>query len=56
MKAGIYTRISDDTEGEGLGVARQEQDCRALCERKGWTVADVYPDNDRGGVLFQYTT
>lgn len=47
MRAGIYTRISDDTEGEGLGVARQEQDCRALCERKEWTVVDVYQDNDR---------
>jgi hypothetical protein len=33
-------------EGAGLGVARQEQDCRALCERCGWTVAGVYPDND----------
>ncbi|MEU3169066.1 recombinase family protein [Streptosporangium sp. NPDC006930] len=45
-RAAIYCRISQDREGAGLGVARQEADCRALIERKGWTVVDVYPDND----------
>lgn len=44
--AGIYVRISQDREGAGLGVARQEEDTRALCERRGWTVAGVYCDND----------
>lgn len=44
--AGIYVRISQDREGAGLGIARQEDDCRALCERRGWTVAEVYADND----------
>jgi site-specific DNA recombinase len=34
-KAAIYTRISKDPHGEGLGVGRQEEDCRALCERNG---------------------
>jgi site-specific DNA recombinase len=29
-----------------LGVARQEADCRALIDRKGWVMVDVYPDND----------
>jgi site-specific DNA recombinase len=47
MRAAIYARISDDKEGAGLGVARQEQDCRELCDRRDWTVADVYADNDR---------
>lgn len=50
--AGIYCRISQDTKDpkkeQGLGVARQEQDCRALAERHGLTVADVYTDNDIG--------
>jgi DNA invertase Pin-like site-specific DNA recombinase len=46
VRAAIYCRISQDREGAGLGVARQEDDCRALCERKGWDVAGVYPDND----------
>jgi hypothetical protein len=27
MRVGVYTRISEDVAGEGLGVARQEQDC-----------------------------
>ncbi len=47
MKAGIYTRISSDIAGEHLGVKRQEEDCRALCEQRGWTVAEIYCDNDR---------
>lgn len=46
----IYTRISNDpnaaSDDGGLGVARQEQDCRELAERVGWTVAHVYTDND----------
>jgi DNA invertase Pin-like site-specific DNA recombinase len=40
-------RISDDTTGEGLGVARQELDCRQLCDRRGWQVVGLYSDNDR---------
>lgn len=45
MKAAVYVRISRD-DGTALGVARQEKDCRELAERKGWTVANVYSDND----------
>lgn len=45
--AAIYTRISDDREGEALGVKRQEEDCRAVAKRRGWPVAAVYIDNDR---------
>lgn len=45
-RAGIYVRISEDRGGVGLGVARQEADCRALCARKEWDVVDVYSDND----------
>lgn len=44
--AAIYARISDDTQRTGLGVARQEADCRKLANRLGWQVADVYTDND----------
>ena len=46
MKAAIYARISDDREGDQLGVKRQLEDCRKLAEGKGWTVADEYVDND----------
>ena len=44
--AAIYCRISRDAEQEGLGVARQEEDCRALAGKSGFTVAEVYTDND----------
>jgi site-specific DNA recombinase len=42
----IYCRISDDRASAGLGVKRQEKDCRELAERKGWPITDVYVDND----------
>lgn len=45
-RAAIYIRISDDREGMGLGVDRQEQDCRALVDRQGWESAAVYREND----------
>ncbi len=51
QRAAIYVRISDDREGQGLGVTRQEQDCRALAERLEWTLhphRPVYSDNDIG--------
>lgn len=44
--AAIYCRISYDKTGEGLGVERQEAECRALAERLGLTVTAVYVDND----------
>lgn len=45
-KAAVYVRISEDREGGGLGVKRQEADCRALAAQAGWGVAGVYVDND----------
>lgn len=45
-KAAIYTRISSDTEGREAGVERQKEDARRLAKRHGWTVVDVYRDND----------
>ena len=42
----IYARISSDQEGTALGVKRQLEDCRALAQREGWTVAEEYVDND----------
>lgn len=46
IRAGIYQRISDDREGEQLGVSRQEQDNRSLAETLGWEVVDTFTDND----------
>lgn len=42
----IYARISQDREGAGLGIERQLSDCRAHAERRGWTVAEEYVDDD----------
>lgn len=46
LKVAVYTRISRDDEGDGLGVARQREDCERLAELRGWDVAKVYEDND----------
>lgn len=45
MRAAVYTRISSDG-GTALGVARQEEDCRALAAQRGWSVTGIYVDND----------
>lgn len=46
MRAGIYTRLSQDPDGTSTATQRQEADCRALCKDRGWAVAKVYQDND----------
>lgn len=46
MRVAIYVRISLDRTGAGLGVERQEEDCRELAQRQGWTVVEVFSDND----------
>lgn len=46
-RIGLYLRISLDDEGEGLGVARQEQDGRLLVERRNWELAGLYVDNNK---------
>lgn len=46
MRAVIYTRISDDQAGKGLGVARQLEDCQALADKLGWPVVKCFDDND----------
>ena len=42
----VYARISQDRSGQELGVRRQLADCRAEAERRGWTVAEEYVDDD----------
>src|SRR4051812_38035042 len=46
MRAVVYVRISRDRVGAGLGVERQEQDCRLLAARVGAEVVQVFVDND----------
>lgn len=45
-RAILLVRISDDREGEGLGVARQETDGRLHGDRLGWGIAEVIVEND----------
>jgi DNA invertase Pin-like site-specific DNA recombinase len=45
-RAIVYTRLSEDREGAGLGVDRQEQDCRQLAATLGWPIVAVRSDND----------
>jgi len=46
MRAAIYARISQDADGTALGVNRQQEDCRAEAELRGWEVVQTYVDND----------
>lgn len=45
-RVAIYSRISVDQAGLGLGVERQLQDCRAFCAEHRWEVVREYVDND----------
>ncbi|MFJ7135413.1 recombinase family protein [Streptomyces fungicidicus] len=45
-RVGIYVRVSKDRKGQELGIQRQEKACRELCERMGWKILKVYPEND----------
>jgi DNA invertase Pin-like site-specific DNA recombinase len=45
MRAGVYLRQSKDHNGTGLAVARQREDCLALCQTRGWNAVE-YVDND----------
>lgn len=46
IRAAIYVRISADHRNDEAGVARQEDDGRKLAGIRGWSVAEVYRDND----------
>jgi len=46
VRAAIYLRISQDATGEQAGVSRQREDCLALVDTLGWSIHEVYVDND----------
>jgi site-specific DNA recombinase len=52
IRAGLYLRISRDRAGLRRAVQRQEDDCRQVAERLGWSVAGVYIDNDLSASQF----
>lgn len=55
-RALIYTRVSKDPKQRRRSVAEQEAECRAVCEREGWTIADVLSDNDRSASRYATRT
>ncbi|XVV13074.1 recombinase family protein [Actinoplanes sp. CA-131856] len=44
LRAVLYLRMSVDKAGNGAGLDRQEQACRALAFARGWQVVDVVDD------------
>ncbi|MBF4769109.1 recombinase family protein [Nocardioides agariphilus] len=46
MEVCIYVRLSYDLRGNELGVERQERECREYAQARGWTVSEVFIDND----------
>jgi site-specific DNA recombinase len=48
MRAAKYRRISDDREGQELGVQRQDEDLDQHARRHGYEVVADYVDNDLG--------
>jgi site-specific DNA recombinase len=42
----IYTRLSEDRDGNQTATARQEQDARKLAAERGWTIGEVFTDVD----------
>lgn len=55
-RAAIYCRISDDREGAGLGVARQDVDCREQADRLGWGGRWLVGGQRPAGLLRQAAT
>ena len=47
MTTAIYSRISEDRDGDAAGVERQVHDALALANARGFPVADRFIDNDR---------
>ncbi|OMC55447.1 hypothetical protein A5747_13745 [Mycobacterium sp. IS-836] len=46
MRAAVYLRQSEDTQGQQWGIERQREDVLRYIEARGWTVIDEFPDND----------
>jgi site-specific DNA recombinase len=46
VRAAGYVRISSDPTGDAAGVARQRADVTALIDQRGWTLVEVFTDND----------
>lgn len=47
VRAALYCRMSVADLGDLEKVERQEEDCRAVCDRMGWTPAETFTDNNK---------
>lgn len=52
MRAVIYARVSKDDRKDQRSVGEQEQECRDTAARLGWTVDQVFTDDDRSASRF----
>lgn len=46
-RAAIYVRTSTERQGQKISPKTQEDDCKELCERKGYRVAGIYADSEK---------
>lgn len=46
IRAAVYSRITLDKYGEGLGVERQQVACQELARERGWRIVAAFEDND----------
>lgn len=46
MRAALYCRVSNDPKATLRSVSEQEAECRDVCDRNHWDVAQVFIDND----------
>ena len=52
LRAAIYLRVSTDEQAaSGLGLAAQQERCRALALAKGWQMTGLYSDEGVSGTL-----
>lgn len=49
-RAAIYSRISEDRDGEAEGVDRQREACEKLAANRGLDIVAYYEDNDRSAM------
>src|SRR5689334_6330799 len=46
QRAAGYVRISRDPYGQEKGVSRQIEDIKALAAKLGWTIVEIFIEND----------
>lgn len=46
-RAAIYIRVSTEKQTENYSPAAQEQECRELCEKQGYTIVGIYRDTEK---------